>query len=524
MIKNVLIGIGGTGSKIVEAAVHLCAAGLGPDKLNIFLIDPDHGNGNLTRTKTLIKEYTELRKRYQRVAGNTSFKTEIIIPPGDEPFVWNIFGERDYTLAKYINYDNLSISRPEIADLANILFTRDELNEKLNRGFRGHPSIGAVVMADPPMEEYPFKLLWDGRESMGRNDLRVFIAGSIFGGTGAAGFPTLGSRQLIKFNESMQASLGGEDSRVLLGGALVLPYFTFSADSNKVKDESMFVTPADFPVATKAALQYYNDKELGFDQYYFIGDSLAQKVGEFSTGSAGQQNDPHYVELVSALASFDFFGQAGEVSDTRKYFIACRKSERFDWSAIPVTRNSSDLTERQRKLKHALADLTVFAYTYLTYGKKELGRPHREITHQPWYSDNFKRDYKEDNPLYNPAHSEGSDLFKYMDSYLKSFLFWICAMDDKSVVSLVDSSKILAGGGKSIEAGKLQLIDPELNISNIGKIIAGKSKDMNFNAFRGGDGLQQAIIRDGTISAGSKYLNIFYEAAARFNRKNLVND
>lgn len=525
MIKNVLIGIGGTGSKIIEATVHLCAAGLGPDKLHIFLIDPDQGNGNLTRTKTLIKEYTELRKRYQRVGNNDSFKTEIIIPPGDEPFVWNIFDERDYTLSKYINYDNLAKSKPEIADLANILFTGDELNTKLNRGFRGHPSIGAVVMADPPMEEYPFKLLWDGRESMGKNDLRVFIVGSIFGGTGAAGFPTLGARQLIKFNESMQAALGPEESRVLLGGALVLPYFSFSADPNKIKDESMFVTPADFPVATKAALQYYSDKELGFDQYYFIGDSLAQKVGEFSTGSSDQENDPHYIEMVSALAGFDFFNQPAEISEGKKYFLASRKDAKLDWSVLPVTRNSVDLSKAQRKLKNALSDLTIFAYTYLTYGKKELGRSHKEKSHQPWYSDNFKRDFKEDHPLYNPSHNENSDLYKFMDSYLKSFLFWICSMDDRGIISLVDSSKVLIKDKDGVTSGqKLILIDPESNIANIGKIITGESKDMNFNAFRGGDGLQEAIIKDGTISAGSKYLNIFYDAAVRFNRKNLVND
>src|SRR5450755_692321 len=125
MLKNVLIGIGGTGSKVIESAINLCAAGLGPDKLHIFMIDPDEGNGNLTRTKSLITRYTQLRTSYERTAGNPSFKTEIIIPPADEPFIWSIFEERNYTLGKYINYNNLKKTSPELADLANVLFTDD---------------------------------------------------------------------------------------------------------------------------------------------------------------------------------------------------------------------------------------------------------------------------------------------------------------------------------------------------------------------------------------------------------------
>ncbi|CAG5002180.1 hypothetical protein DYBT9275_02829 [Dyadobacter sp. CECT 9275] len=522
MIKNVLIGIGGTGSRVIESVVHLCAAGLGPDKLHIFMIDPDQGNGNLTRTKSLIKRYTEVREKFQRTENNKSFKTEIIIPPGDAPFIWSIFDERDYTLSKYINYDNISQTRPEIADLANVLFTEKELTTSLNEGFRGHPSIGAVVMADPPMDEYPFKLLWDGIESLGKNDLRVFIVGSIFGGTGAAGFPTLGSRQLIKFNEKMHASLGSENSRVLLGGALVLPYFSFSVDTAKSADEPMFVTTSDFPIATKAALQYYDDKELGFDQYYFIGDSLAQKVGEFSTGSSTQENKPHYVEMVSALSSFDFFAQSGDnVSDGKKYFLASRENAEVTWNMLPLTRASKDLTDQRRNFKKAISNFTIFSYAYLTYGKKELGRNHRDVTIQPWYSENFKKDYKEESVIYNPRHTMNSDLYAAMDDYLNSFLFWISAIDDRDKVLLVDSGKMIKG---AISNRKLDLIDPEENRGVVGQIIKGESKKLDFNAFRGNDGLLDAIIKNETITAGSKYLNIFYDAANRFNLRNLVNN
>lgn len=521
MQKNVLIGIGGTGSKVIESVIHMCAAGLGPDKLNIFMIDPDRGNGNLTRTQTLIKRYTELRDNLQKTPDNPCFKTEIIIPPGDEPLTWNILEDSNYTLAKYINYDNISKVNPPLANLANVLFTGLELETSLERGFRGHPSIGAVVMADPPMDQYPFKLLWDGIESLGENELRVFIVGSIFGGTGAAGFPTLGANQLIKYNEAMHAKLSNDRSRVLLGGALILPYFSFSVENTA--NESMFVTASDFPIATKAALQYYNDKDLGFDQYYFIGDSLSQKVGKFSTGSSTQENQPHYIELVSGLACFDFFDQPADSSlSDKKYFIASRETEQLSWNTLPLTRDSGKLHNDIKGFKKLMTNFTIFSYTYLTFGKSILSKSHKEVGLEAWYSLNYKSQFQLDNKLYNPRHNENSTLYKIADEYLNSFLFWICSLDDHDKMSLIDSTKLLAGDIPDDK--KLKLLNPEEFKANIGQIVKedAKPSSLDFNAFKV-RGLGAVSIQDGTLFAGSKYLNIFYAAAAIFNEKNTVN-
>ncbi len=525
MQKNVLIGIGGTGSRVIESVVHLCAAGLGPDKLHVFIIDPDQGNGNLTRTKQLIKKYTELRALYQRVpnAGepNPCFRTEIVIPPDDESFVWGIFDEKDYTLGKFINYDNLRKADQQtanLADFANVLFTKKELETSLDKGFRGHPSIGAVVMANPPMEDYPFKLLWDDIATLQANELQVFLVGSIFGGTGAAGFPTLGSRHLIKFNEKMQARIAGERSKVLLGGALVLPYFSFSIEASNA--ESMFVTPNDFPIATKAALQYYNDKALGFDQYYFIGDSLAQKVGDFSTGSSTQDNLPHYIEMVSALASFDFFTQppVEDVPD-KKYFIACRDNDTLSWDTLPVTRNSSQLQPKRKELKDKLAIFTTFAYSYLTFGKDILERSHRSAREEAWYGDNFNRDFKEESVLFNPRHEANTVLYNKMDDYLHDFLFWICALDSNDSIALVDKSKLITGNAEDHKK-KLALKNPQEFLANIGELLKDRTNKKDFNFFKK-FGLEESVIKD-NITAGNKYLNIFYHAAVKFNKLNLA--
>jgi hypothetical protein len=185
MPKNYLIGIGGTGARVIEAVVHMCAAGYGPDELSLFIIDPDEGNGNLTRTKTLITLYQDCKKGFQPTPRTKLFKTRLTTP---EPLTWDIFKDQNTTLAYYINYKNMQQSKKDLADFVSVLFSEEELNTPLNEGFRGHPSIGSVVMANPPEDHYPWKMLWDDiTTSQKPNDVRVFLVGSIFGGTGAAG-------------------------------------------------------------------------------------------------------------------------------------------------------------------------------------------------------------------------------------------------------------------------------------------------------------------------------------------------
>ena len=152
MPKNYLIGIGGTGARVIESVINLCAAGYGPDELSVFMVDPDAGNGNLTRTKKLITNYKKCRDALTRTSENKTFKTDIKIPPSEKGFVWEIFTDKGSTLSSFINYENMKQKRVDLADFASVLFTEQELETELNEGFRGHPSIGSVVMSNPDPE------------------------------------------------------------------------------------------------------------------------------------------------------------------------------------------------------------------------------------------------------------------------------------------------------------------------------------------------------------------------------------
>ena len=442
MPRNYLIGIGGTGARVIESVVHLCAAGFGPDSLSIFLVDPDAANGNLTRTKKLINNYLRCQKNLQKSERTKIFKTEIKIPPGEKGLVWEIFSDKDATLAKYINYSNMCKKNKVLADFTSLLFTNTELDTELDEGFRGHPSIGSVVMSNPPQKTYPFKMLFDDLAgNAGPNDIRVFLVGSVFGGTGAAGFPTLGSRNILKYHPN--AKIGDDQSKILLGGALVLPYFSF--DLNVNPKENMFVTTNDFPIATKAALQYYNDKDLGVDQIYFIGDSLSQKVGKFGVGAKKQENLPHYVEVASSLAAFDFYNQPDiEGVPERMLFTSMRESNNIKWSDLPISRNPERIRQYQMQLKTSLTNFTVFAYTMLTYGRLILDSQHKSIN-ESWYKDVFKfKEKREKDKDKDPRQLHNKEVLDDYESFLNKFLFWISALDDNSgYVELIDKKMLL---------------------------------------------------------------------------------
>ncbi|HEV7587969.1 MAG TPA: hypothetical protein VGO40_07535 [Longimicrobium sp.] len=521
MSTNYLIGIGGTGARVVEAVVHACAAGLGPDELNIFLIDPDDSNGNLSRTKTLVSDYQRGRKAFTQRNDEDRvrlFHTRIETP---DPFVWSIFSARDTTLATYVDLDNLRerADQRALADFISVLFTGAELETVLNEGFRGHPSIGAVVMATHDPGQEPWKSFWDDvKQCQGPHEAKVFLVGSIFGGTGAAGIPTFAAPEMIKFKPD--ANVGDGSSKVLLGGALVLPYFTFESPETPpiTADgrQEMFVTPADFPIATQAALQFYHEKKLGFDEVYFIGDSLAQRVGKFSHGSLRQDNRAHYIELVSALAAFDFFSQPHDpaVADP-KYFYGCREARVVDWKALLTNRDANKVAERQNEVKLALCTMTAFAYMLATEGEAVLAAPHGEVL-DAWYKSNFRLDPRRaEDAGRNPREAKQRASIEMVEIFGRKFLAWIASLDeDSGEVRLIDRHKLFADTGEPDENGAARLLAPREHEAVIGEFVKGTQRGKRLEDFL--RILREVQVEASSMSPANRWINLFYEAAREF--------
>jgi hypothetical protein len=528
MTKNYLVGIGGTGARVIEAAVFMCAAGFGPANLSIFLIDPDRDNGNLTRTRKLIELYKKCLTEAEAIRKHDRefalFKT-IISTPDD--FVWPVLEDHNKTLGEFIDYDGMS---QNWKDFVSLLFSEKELTTRLNEGFRGHPSIGSVMMAADPPDRDPWAKLWSDIETTGStpNGILVFLIGSVFGGTGAAGVSTIGSRELIKFNRKAVLDDAEDDdkkkSKVLLGGAIVLPYFRFETKGSE-QEKGIFIKPDNFLIATTAACRYYYEraerKDIGFDQVYFIGDQMDQEVGKFSAGSKNQANMPHCIEIVAALSAYDFFEQLVDKKsvDKKQYFVAGRsETKKIGWESLPFSRYATDeqptlsISERRELFRSRVVTMTAFSYFILGYGQeiRKVEDKKENMKSTSWYWDITD---KGRNLL-----GDNKDALNNCCEFAEQFLGWICALDDKDRVELIDRNSLVNHVEVGVGYRITDLIDYKKYPDNVGNFLKGDPKTgRNFDTFWGLlNELARELKKTKDMAPGHKFMKLFYDGASDF--------
>lgn len=509
-ITQYYIGVGGTGARVAEALVHLCAAGLGPDELFLMLIDPDAGNGNLARTSELISKYQETYKQVStRAQGVQLFRTRIVTP---EPVVWNIFEQQNQTLASFIKLSTLESTASGLRQFAEALFTEQDLDERLNEGFRGRPAIGAVVMSQPNADVQPWKRFWEEIGKVSRADeAKVLVVGSIFGGTGAAGIPTLGAPAILRDRAALDAEK--TRSKIYLGACLVLPYFTFEQDVPLEERARLFVRPDDFPLATSASLHYYLTKELAYDEMYLLGDSGGQVVGKFGAGASGQKNRAHYVELSAALATLDFFAR-GERAPSREkqYFIVAREGERVAWDGLPTSRDKNQLSRLQNEVRFRLTSAALFFYGLATYGQETLASLSVPGAPPPptWLKDHFK--LKAGEERLDPRSAAQKEKIDRLESFADRFLSWLFDLHQDSGVALLQMSTLLDAAGQRVP----------WRVAPVGQLAGDGASRLLFERFVS-DGLNhEGFLRanSGAVAA-DRYLNLFALAADRFAQLHL---
>ncbi|MCK5059031.1 MAG: hypothetical protein KAT34_20455 [Candidatus Aminicenantes bacterium] len=410
-----VVSIGGSGAKSVESLTHLCAAGLMPDgELNVLFVDPDLANGCLERTQNTLNRYCECKKTGMKQTG--LLKTSITL---SKPNVWTPFEETAKPkLGDFFRYPVLKTQYEPAAHLFDVLFSPVEKEVLLDEGFLGHPSIGAAVMAKTvklgetePWQTFRRKIEQDAKEGEGS---KIVLIGSVFGGTGAAGIPTIA--RLIK-----QEFKGYKNIKV--GGVLLLPYFSFIAAEKKLNSgKSLKLNPQNFVLNTQAALKYYyNQNYLDcFDCIYLIGEHMLTPLKHATSGGRNQSNEPNFMELYSALATIDFFNDIDEkvkdpTFEARKYqLIAREKSGEVQWSDLPDG-NNGNIVKRQ------LGTMTRFAFAYLNvyYPMLENIRTKEKTYRSPWYIQFFERKGISLNS------SQIQDQLKNMKEYCETFLKWM---------------------------------------------------------------------------------------------------
>ncbi|MDQ3917281.1 MAG: hypothetical protein M3348_02155, partial [Acidobacteriota bacterium] len=278
---------------------------------------------------------------------------------------------------------SLQVLSSEFQHFARLFYEKEDFDMKMGKGYRGRPNIGAVtLMAD--LERTigsPGNGLFELTESM-RADLksdvvRVFVFGSVFGGTGAAGLPTIPELLRKRFRQN------GDDRKLRFGCAMLTPYFTF--EKSQGSDADGPAPDSDVhQVATQAALLHYAGVPPGYQHAYVVGapELLDAKIGH-QAGGEGQENDAHYAEIVAALGARDFFTLPEIGPDERQLHYA--DAPQVGWDALPAAQPEQ---ENSRELKRRLVAFTTFAYLYKNVLHEDM-KDGRWRSQQAWYKDNF---------------------------------------------------------------------------------------------------------------------------------------
>lgn len=303
-----LFAIGGTGSRVVKALSFLIASGMNlPNTKTVIpiIIDPDCANGDLARTVDILKLYQEIRQK-GKSNQNQFFQTDVrslfdMDAEGEDrnegDFVFEIEGVKDNRFKDFIAYNELDRKNKA---LVSLLFSEENLNTQMEVGFKGNPNIGSVVL-----NKFGKTELFQKFASVFNKNDRIFIISSIFGGTGAAGFPLI-LKNIRSASASIPRSQFVKEARI--GALSVLPYFCVDRNEKTTIDSNSFISK------TKAALSYYARNVSGnnsLNALYYIGDdTLNSQCG--ADGAAEQRNRAHFVEMAGALAIKDFMSYTDE--------------------------------------------------------------------------------------------------------------------------------------------------------------------------------------------------------------------
>lgn len=383
-MKNFLITIGGTGAKCLESILHSCIAGLGPEHLWVGMVDQDQANGNVSKSKILLNRYIDLREKLRSTGKDDVsleseiFKTSISISKDDA--LWLPLAGADPKLSEVIKY---SLLKPELKGLVDCLYDTEEREQNLSEGFRARPNIGAAAMLASVNEQD--QSFWQNiysalEKARGGEEVRIFLISSIFGGTGASGFPNI-ARKIKNIQNEMNVT-----GNVHIGGALLLPYFNYQVPDDFTE---MHASPDEFLDQTRGALEYYSklfQHQKIFDQVYVVGWEPLMKLDNFKIGGNLQNNPPLIPELYGALGALKFFDEENKMTgDQQILHIGKSEDDEFKWADLPNISSKIDAKEK-------IVQLFKFAFTYhWLFAPALTKRSWKKFTNENWFKRHLDR-------------------------------------------------------------------------------------------------------------------------------------
>jgi len=422
MKKLYIFAVGGTGSRVLKAFTMLIAAGIKAENGQTFqvvpiIIDPHSGNLDFQQTNRLLENYMAIATDIG--VDNGFFGTAISTLRDLNPAASRLPSTFTYGLKKvlgaqfkeYIGYRGMNEANQGLAEVLFSGDTVDKRNKPINLldiemdiGFIGNPNIGSVVL-NQFKDSQEFK---EFASSFTDQD-RVFVISSIFGGTGAAGFPIIVKN--IR-NAMMNSDIDGRGylRRAKIGALTVLPYFNIAPDPKSPIQKSVFIAK------TKAALSYYETNMHGsVDIMYYISDELNGKAYKNDPGNGGQKNDAHFVELAAALSIFDYMGIRDDQFSSENGQVLRPVYKEFGVKEKTADMRFVHLEDQTRdKIRTSLAQLVLFN----KYLQKEL---RNTMDKQP---------FSIDAPKINAALTDQPFYNTHLTEFLEGFMRWLREMSD----------------------------------------------------------------------------------------------
>lgn len=405
MSKLYIFGIGGTGARVIKSLTMLLAAGVecGVDTIVPIIIDRDMSNKDLSRTKLLIEDYIDVNKIAETKGRNQFFKTRIELLNNE---LCLQLADNTQKFSEFIGKSTMS---RENQALVEMLFSSETLDLDMTAGFQGNPNIGSVVLNQFDDNDI-FKAF---ATDFSKGD-RIFIISSIFGGTGASGFPLL--RKIlhtpnVKGSDGQELPNWGIVNDARIGAISVLPYFIVgSATDNSLVNSDTFTDKS------RAALSYYKTEDKKLDTLYYIADKRTTTYDHHKGGDE-QKNDAHFVELASALAVLDFVNPHKENNNIHRNPEG--KISQTTYKEFGINSDVSEISfvelvdETKKLLINPLTRFMLFRnYMEMVFDK--------ENKYQPYAHNRFTDDFRKNEKI------------KKLESVQKQFYNWLLEMEKQN--------------------------------------------------------------------------------------------
>ena len=317
-----VMGIGGTGMRCIESLIHLCAMGMFDDTdIHLLALDTDKNNGNFARLKALKEAYVNAKglNAASRVAQKDTFFSANI-----KYYEFSPNYEHNSTFKAVFNYGDTQYNHREETDLADLVLTNNVEEFNLLHGYRAQTHLGSMMMYHSIIEAAKSPVNNDLKRFVGElikctttGEARVFILGSVFGGTGASSIPII-PQAISKAAEIISNGAANILQNAYFGSTLLTAYFSFrSPSADELDNQKVIATSDKFALNSQVAMMFYEDDanvKSTYQKFYMMGTDGIQwnpmqtnTNAETITGGEQQENDSHYIELLAACAALDFF-------------------------------------------------------------------------------------------------------------------------------------------------------------------------------------------------------------------------